>query len=331
VRCILFVPGVARVLCATEEIRLAATTFAGVDARRAFLEKLIDDAGLFPPAQLSMADALAANARARTGPHAWMLGRFVVPASRLDELAEQRAGATDVFPVSVILDGDRTASVAVVRQHMRSESQTFFVESLEVKLPPVATASAEERFRNLELFAATTPHGVALYIELDLGPHAAFDADVAALTRANGMLCAKIRCGGPAAADVPSPALLAHVIKRLVDSGSRFKATAGLHHPLRGRKAEAGFAMHGFLNVIGAAVLANTRGLAEGALEEMIADESAENFRLDAEHFRWKGAVVDAREVAHARERTIRSYGSCSFDEPVDDLIALGILRRSGL
>jgi hypothetical protein len=214
---------------------------------------------------------------------------------------------------------------------MRSKAHSFSVESLEVKLPPVPAASADERSRNLELFAATSPQRVALYVELDLS-HAAFDAGVTALTRAGGSrLCAKIRCGGPAQGDVPSAAQLAYVITRLVASGNCFKATAGLHHPLRAYQAAAGFTMHGFLNVIGAAVLVNARGLAEGALEAMIADEDPANFRLDAERFQWQDARVEAREIAHARERTIHSYGSCSFEEPVEDLIALGILGRSGL
>lgn len=311
------------------------TTLAVVDARRAFLERLIDDAGLFPPAQLSMADALAANARARAGTHAWMLGRFIVPASRLDELAAQRAGATDVFPVSVILDGDRTASVALVREQMNAQSQSISIESLEVKLPPMPSASEEERVRHLELFAASIPQDVALYVELDLAPGADLDADVAAIARAtragNGMLCAKMRCGGPLASDVPSPARLAHVIKRLVDAGSWFKATAGLHHPLRGLQPAADFTMHGFLNVIGAAIFAKARDLEEGVLQAMLADGDPANFTLAGDRFRWRSETVDAREIAQAREETIHSYGSCSFEEPVDDLIAMGVLSKAGL
>src|SRR5436853_477841 len=54
---------------------------------RALLDRLIDYAGLFPPAKLSLDQAIRNYAGYRRGPQAWMLGRFVVPAGRLDELA----------------------------------------------------------------------------------------------------------------------------------------------------------------------------------------------------------------------------------------------------
>jgi hypothetical protein len=60
-----------------------------VDARRALLEGLFDHAALFPPASMTMADALAEDRRARESEHAWLLGRFVVPASKLGELGEE--------------------------------------------------------------------------------------------------------------------------------------------------------------------------------------------------------------------------------------------------
>src|SRR6185312_15110495 len=60
-----------------------------VDARRALLERLIDHAALFPPASMTMADALAEDRRARESEHAWLLGRLVVPASRLAELGDE--------------------------------------------------------------------------------------------------------------------------------------------------------------------------------------------------------------------------------------------------
>jgi hypothetical protein len=69
-----------------------------VDARRALLERLFDHAALFPPASMTMPDALAEDRRARASEHAWLLGRFVVPASRLAELGDERRA------LSVVLD-----------------------------------------------------------------------------------------------------------------------------------------------------------------------------------------------------------------------------------
>jgi hypothetical protein len=50
-----------------------------VDARRALLTRLFDHAPLFPPASMTLPDALAEDARAQASPDAWILGRFVVP------------------------------------------------------------------------------------------------------------------------------------------------------------------------------------------------------------------------------------------------------------
>ena len=67
------------------EVGDAMTTSAPV---RAAFESLIDYAGLFPPAALPMAGAVAEYAEALRGEHAWMLGRFIVPASRIAELGD---------------------------------------------------------------------------------------------------------------------------------------------------------------------------------------------------------------------------------------------------
>ena len=53
---------------------------------RAAFASLVDYAGLFPPAALGMADAVREYDRERRGPDRWMLGRFIVAASRLEEL-----------------------------------------------------------------------------------------------------------------------------------------------------------------------------------------------------------------------------------------------------
>ena len=63
---------------------------------RILLRGLIDYAGLFPPASLDMADAVRNYAAYREGEHAWALGRFVVPAARLEEF-ERVARRADRF------------------------------------------------------------------------------------------------------------------------------------------------------------------------------------------------------------------------------------------
>jgi hypothetical protein len=122
-------------------------------------------------------------------------------------------------------------------------------------------------------------------------------------------LSAKVRCGG---ASVPDSAALAYFVRACAERGIPFKATAGLHHAVRGNGE------HGFLNLLAAVVFCEE----ESALEE--SDPSA--FTLDREGFRWRDRVAAPDELSHARRERLHSIGSCSFFEPVEELEALGIL-----
>jgi hypothetical protein len=131
-------------------------------------------------------------------------------------------------------------------------------------------------------------------------------------------LGAKVRCGGAVAA--PAPAQLAGFIAGCAGRDLAWKATAGLHHPFRDVDPATGEARHGFLNLLAAAGLA-AGGADEGDLAAVLAETDADAFTLDESGLRWRDRMVGPE----ARAR-FDGYGSCSFDEPVDDLVALGVL-----
>ena len=299
-----------------------------MSARRALLGELIDDAGLFPPAQLALSEALAANARAAAGAHFWMLGRFVVPASRLGDLRALLDDAPEPFAVSVVLDGELDASLALVADTTRAAADRIAVETLECRASQLRGTTSDERIRALvSARAKAALDERPVYLELD----AAHDdlETLAALHRARAgapEFYAKLRCGGLAPEAVPAPERVARFLWEANRLGVPFKATAGLHHPIRAYNAGAGFVMHGFLNLVGAAVLAHARGLDQASLERVVADERATAFALDEARFVWNGLGADAVEIGAARAQFVHSYGSCSFDEPVADLRDLGIL-----
>ena len=162
------------------------------DAIRAALAHLIDHAPLFPPASLSVPDAIAEDRRARDDEHAWMLARLVWPSSKLDELkSEDRA-------LSVLLDEALSVTVPL----------SPFVEAVETRWEAGLDGLPGEA-----------------YVELPLGD--GLELRIGAL--ADRGLRAKVRCGG---AEVPSPEALGHFLRACRDAGVPFKATAGLHHPL---------------------------------------------------------------------------------------------------
>src|SRR3954470_25046208 len=110
---------------------------------RALLSGAIDYAGLFPPAKLPLPEALDNYARYRGEPEAWMLGRFVVPASRLIDIDSLPHGPPLVF--SVLGRGGDTpqeyaaglsADVEAVSAFRDRWKDRVVVDAFEGKLPP---------------------------------------------------------------------------------------------------------------------------------------------------------------------------------------------------
>lgn len=309
-----------------------------VSAAHAAIDRLIDYAGLFPPAQLDMASAVHEYVASRRGGNAWMLGRFIVPASRLSELLA--AIPTDAAPLalSVIVDAKpdprawlslAQASLATIAA-VRANEPRVRVEALEVPLPPLL--SLRESYDATigqfgALLSAADLRDLPVYVEIprDERWSAVLPGTMAALARTR--FGAKVRCGGVVAEAFPSPVELAAFVRASVSEGVPFKATAGLHHPIRARNEATGFVMHGFLNLLAAATFATK--LDVESLAALLADEDRTSIVLDQHGMRWHEESASAIDLAAMRERAFLSYGSCSFSEPIADLTALGILSNA--
>jgi hypothetical protein len=260
------------------------------DARRALLERLIDHAALFPPASLPMDAALEEDRRARASGEAWMLGRFICPASRLGELP------ADPPRLSVVVDGEPSADAA----------------GLPIEL-------VEARGVAIERIRAVYGDDVEVFVELPV--EEGLERALAGLAGAGAG--AKLRCGGLTRNAFPSVEDVARFVCACEDAGVRWKATAGLHHPIRHVQASTGFPMHGFLNLLAAAAFA---GEGRHAVESILAEENPAAFRLGPGGLTVHGAYADADALATMRRERLVAYGSCSFSEPVEDLTALGVL-----
>jgi hypothetical protein len=111
-----------------------------------------------------------------------------------------------------------------------------------------------------------------------------------------------------------------------------FKATAGLHHPLRCFKpltyeANAPMGtMHGFLNVfLGTGFY--RLGFNTNLLESLLEDEFSESFSFTDGAVTWHQTyILTAMQLKVVRAQNIISFGSCSFDEPITDLREIGLL-----
>lgn len=139
---------------------------------------------------------------------------------------------------------------------------------------------------------------------------------------------AKLRAGGVKSDAIPSIEAVAAFILACASLRLPFKATAGLHHPIRAShpltyEADAPRAvMHGFLNVFLAAAFA-WNGRRE--IEPILAEADAAAIRFD-ERAHWRDWSLDAAQVRESRILFAHAFGSCSFEEPVRDLEALEFL-----
>ncbi len=283
------------------------------------LDGLVDYAGLFPPASLPMEEAVQNYARYREGEQREMLARFVVPAQRLPEFV-RAASLLDfeadslAWPLAVLASANDAELLALFN---REHNQRFYVDIVEAK---VATPE------DVKALAAAYP-GTTVYVEIPLDD----DLEEFIVAIADSHLRAKIRTGGTAPELFPTPPQVLRFLEICVRRQVAFKATAGLHHPLRGEypltygpNAEIG-TMYGFLNVFLAAALLHS-GYEPRTLMPLLEERDPSTIASDANGISWREFHVSAAQVAQARARFAGSFGSCSFEEPVQDLAAISLL-----
>ncbi len=301
-------------------------------ARTAFLSGLIDYAGLFPPENRDMAGAVTGYRDARALQSS-MVDRFICPDRRLEELGELLVDEPDPWPLAVVITppsgnwskvvADYARSLAVDALALRDRAR---FDVAEIRIPPdivgdpaFAAIIASVRTSLGALF------GTVLF-EVSLGSDWATELPIQlrAVGEAGGG--AKIRCGGPSVEDFPAPEQVATFIGLAAETGIPLKATAGLHHPVRHWACDPGVKRHGFLNITGAAVFAHALRLEISELAEVVAEEDPAAFELTDLAFRWRHRIVTVAEIERARAGFMLGYGSCSFTEPVADLVELGML-----
>jgi len=302
-------------------------------AFQAFMSQIIDYAGLYPPANLPLEEAFQNFVKYQSSPDAWMLSRFVIPAKRLNELPAFNGnlsfttlgrGGKDVDDFFANLNQD----ISDIRA-FRDAHSSASIDVYETALP---ASSLTDKFSANDVVTraadALNKNGIAVFFE------APFDNDWE--SRAEKLIRAlrkvkdkhvgfKLRTGGVTADAFPSPEQIAWAIVEVRESGIPLKCTAGLHHPIRHYNESVQAKMYGFLNVFGAGVLAEVHGLSQEQIQPILEDENPEHFTFDENSFKWKDLRVATSEIAKSR-LFATSFGSCSFDEPREDLQTLGLL-----
>lgn len=323
---------------------------------KAFMRDIIDYAGLFPPAELSLDKAIHNYATYRKSEESWMLSRFIIPAAMLEKLepyGEELFSNGEPFRFSVLGKGTETVSefsqeIEDVGRRCRDFQQQHGGRAstgiVELKLPREAALSGDS-----ELVTELLEQSAQKLVQVEGGPEALFvegyfeeswkkDLEtilkgISAHQKGSGNYSGKsissgfkLRCGGVEAHMFPTVEQVARSINTARKYDVPMKCTAGLHHPLRHYNGGVQTKMHGFLNVFGGAMLAYAHHLSDEELIQVLDEEDPDHFNFSDEAFSWKELDISTEEIREIREVALLSYGSCSFDEPREDLQSLGLL-----
>jgi hypothetical protein len=268
---------------------------------------LVDDAAVFPPGDAPLPEALAAYVGRRGEWFADLVASFVVTDVALPSVSEP-------VPVSVVVTGGAGAIAGALKLAGKHDLP---VAGLEIALRDPDDLAGNAR-RVTAAVDAARGEGVLgedtpVYVEL---PQSDATASwlAAADVVAEGEHRLKLRTGGLEAEKFPTPETLAGWIDAALDRETPFKCTAGLHHAIAHRDHETGFPHHGFLNVLLA-----TRQAFDGATTSEVAMLLADHYPNDLV------ALARTSDLAGAR-RWFVSFGSCSVQEPLDDLVGLGLV-----
>jgi hypothetical protein len=291
---------------------------------RATLIGLVDYAGLFPPASLDLGRVLQNHASYADGPDRWMLGRLILPLGRLDEAADliARMDRREAHPWTV----SALASTGDALDRIGDRVLAFNERHAPVGIAIVAVECPAQDPRQVAAAARAIPDWLERYMET------AGDEDMLDAIAGHGCY-AKLRTGGVVAQAFPSSEHLAGFVMACAAREVPFKATAGLHHPLRGRypltyAAESDTAvMHGFVNLVLAAASARTgrADLHDSAATLELDRPTA--FAFSGDTAAWGRHSISLDEIVQTRAHLLRSIGSCSFEEPVGDLRRMEWIR----
>lgn len=305
-----------------------------MESVRTLLSEIMDYAGLFPPSAMDMSGAVENYARYLGTPHRWMLGRFVCPVAKLEQfdgVASEllpKGEADDPWRLSgIVAPEDLSAQIDRIFRFNDHHETIADAGRCVVDVIETRASSASD----IDRIMKAVPEQLEPFIELDHTQD--LRGMIAAIAGTGGR--AKIRCGGITPNLIPESVDIARFISNCAAAEVSFKFTAGLHHPVRGvqnltyEDVPPRAVMHGFLNVFTAAAMARVNRLDEDTLIDIIEETDPKAFIFTDTGLSWHEHFVPNTRLARVRESFAISVGSCSFTEPIEDLVAIGLLEKA--
>jgi hypothetical protein len=276
------------------------------------LEGFIDYAGLFPPANLDMDSTVVNWNEFMQSDDSWILARLIIPASRLEEFKQAAESMLpspeeqDLWQLSVLLPPAGSAEFADAVQ-----------ATIEFNVSDCGAVA------NVVEFKANTTSEIDAALELlhdDLFPFIELPIDEdprGLLASLSGAIAgAKVRTGGITPELYPTPAHLARFIHSCAVAGQPFKATAGMHHPSQNENKSVGVVEFGFLSVLQATASASVLGSSVEEVEAILVSDTPDLSAFTEE------------QLEQVRAELFNSLGTCSFNEPREDLRTMGMLKE---
>lgn len=320
-----------------------------------FMKGLIDYAGMFPPANLDLTSAFTNYLGYLNSDDEWMMDKFICSIKSFEEFTNHDSGVSKQLhdfkserwvSFALLLTGGKTTKeflksldtdLKMIKGFVSEHSELIVTDNFEAKLPDDISgknnSGACKKFLN-DCSIIFNEHGLfgsKIFFEPPVNNDYEFVIEKLTYTMAEsdkngGNAGFKLRTGGVTPDLFPLSEQIAFALKACKDNKLQFKATAGLHHPIRHYNDSVSTKMHGFMNVFGAGVLAYANSLSLKEITEIVNAENAESFKFTEEEFRWNDIPSSIEQVSKARNEFVLSFGSCSFDEPREDLKKLNLL-----
>jgi hypothetical protein len=302
-----------------------------------FLNGIMDYAGLFPPASLTLHNSYSNYLKHIESPLSWMLAKFVIPAGKLAELAEiyERFDVSNKVPLSILFNSAETDEafnssfnndIKAVKEFREKIEEKVTADAFEVKIP----VDIKDDEKKLLKFLVNINSNLEKKLKLDVPvflespPDAVMPIVIDVISQFNienkKRYGYKLRTGGVEKSAIPDAGVIATAIKIVQNHEMPIKFTAGLHHPFRHFNEGIQAYMHGFINVFAASVLNCTHNINRHEIKEILLDENQDDFEFHDTFFKWKNLVELNSLIEDARKNYIISFGSCSFGDPVKDL-----------
>jgi hypothetical protein len=302
---------------------------SAVASLRALLGRSIDYAGMFPPCSLELEPAIKNQAEYVRSPDSWMLSAFVLPIAKFGDAAKLVSQFDKHHRLRISALGAKTENAKDFFNELKNATEV--IGSFQQQHADLVSVVQLEMFAPADVDLAKLNEAAALTADLKLQtfwetPAEEAEQTITLLARAKQPAFGyKLRTGGVTVDAFPSSVQIARAILASTKHHVPIKFTAGLHHPVRKFRDEVKTEMHGFLNVLGAGILSAEHHWGEAQTIEMLEEQQSSSFEFHDTVFAWRDYEVTIDRIK-ARRKFVTSFGSCSFDEPREDLRALNLL-----